>query len=270
MHIWSVCAVYVCVYMHKGRHCGLLQLHWAQFWEWSFTISLSKHAEKISLHKHMATWCLMRPQIQSCANAGNSLKHTWVCVCMHVGGGGSTLQTRAHSGFLPVLCLPTGLWSSAAWAEKESEGGPRVSDLEANQICSSAGTPNCVIKPEVLMGLNFISQHTPLGFTQFSLTGGSLHSFKLQSSTQLSSHLPLQPGTPLRARGQSRRSQNYYYFCVMTREKERRSEMKVNRAVGVGVAGFFPTTFLLFLFTLNGVFLLDYQINHQRHLLPYF
>lgn len=118
----------------------------------------------------------MRPQLQSRANAGNSLKHTWVCVCMHVGGG-STLQTRAHSGFLPVLCLPTGLWSS----EKESEGGPRVSDLEANQICSSAGTPNCVIKPEVLMSLNFISQHTPLGFTQFSLTGGSLHSFKLQS-----------------------------------------------------------------------------------------
>lgn len=145
-----------------------------------------------------------------------------------------------------------------------------MSDLEANQSCSSAGTPNCVIKPEVLMGLNFISQHTPLGITQFSLTGGSLHSFKLQSSTQLFFPTSLCSRALLRARGQSRRSQNYYYFSVMTREKERRSEMQVNRAVGVGVAGFFPTTFLLFLFTLNGVFFLDYQINHQHHLLPYF
>ena len=45
-------------------------------------------------------------------------------------------------------------------------------------------------------------------------------------------------GPPLWARGQSWRSQNYYYFCVMTQEKERRSQreregerdMKVNRS----------------------------------------
>lgn len=73
------------MYMYKGWRCGLLKFHWAQFWVCSVTISLSKHAEKISLHKHMGTWCLMRPQIQTHANVVNSLKHTVrVCVCVRV------------------------------------------------------------------------------------------------------------------------------------------------------------------------------------------
>lgn len=76
------------------------------------------------------------------------------------------------------------------------------------------------------------------------------------------------PDTPLRARGQSRRGQNYYYFCVMIREKERWSEMKVNSAVRGRCAGVFSTTFCFFSLFLNGLFLLDCRINHQRHLFP--
>lgn len=144
------------MYMYKGWRCGLLKFHWAQFWVCSVTISLSKHAEKISLHKHMGTWCLMshkfKPMPMLLTHSNIQYVSVCVCACKPLLSKPKPTAVFCHGW---VLRLPIGQWSSAAGAEKESEGGPRVSSLDTNQICSSAGMPSCFIKPDVLTGLSF-------------------------------------------------------------------------------------------------------------------
>lgn len=55
-----------------------------------------------------------------------------------------------------MLCLPTGLWSIVYnCTQQEKEGSSYEPLPDGNQISSSAGTLKCLIKPEVLTGLNY-------------------------------------------------------------------------------------------------------------------
>ena len=149
-------------------------------------------------------------------------------------------------GFLPQLCPTPAYWSAifSSLSRRISGGVPHMSSLDANQICRSAGTPRC------FTGLCFADTLQYLRTYTFEP-----HPVFLRITTFLSSHprsfLPPPSaacpspiaGTPLSARGQSQRGQNYYYFCVTTRGKERQSEMKVNDAVGGRCAGVFSTSF---------------------------
>lgn len=133
---------------------------WRSMFRWfcpdmvcSVTVELAEHTVK-SLHKHMGTRCLVRPQMQTYANLINPFyRATQPRVHLSV-----SVVSSPHLVFCQgyMLCLPPGLWYNHTHTERdrEREGGSSVSILDVNQISSSVGTLKCFIKSEVLTGLN--------------------------------------------------------------------------------------------------------------------